>query len=321
MAKRKRLELTTEPFSPALETKSALPHRSRMPIAEVAGEAAGRAAEAEMAHEMERAQAEGRLVQSLPIEKIEIHHLARDRIALDEDDMAELKASLSERGQQTPIEVLRTPRGYGLISGMRRVLALRALGATEVLALIRHPESAEAAYRAMVEENEIRSDLSFYERASIARAAVGQGVYPTPKRAVQGLFANLTSAKRSKILRFLVLREKIGNTLFFPTAIPEKLGLALAQAIEADARVATRIADALRKTPPADAAAERRVIERALKGQGSSVVPTRETLAPGLTFEHRAGRVTVSGRAVDEDLARALRDWMVSHAKRISPSH
>ena len=50
MARRKRLELPTDTFSPDLETQSAFPPRTRMPIADVAGDTAGRAALEEVAH-------------------------------------------------------------------------------------------------------------------------------------------------------------------------------------------------------------------------------------------------------------------------------
>ena len=108
----------------------------------------------------------------------------------------------------------------------------------------------------MAEENEIRADLSFYERANIAVICTGQGVCPNPKRAVADLFAHAPSAKRSKIL--LVIREKLGDALTFPASVPEKLGLRLAASLDADRRPATRIIDVLRKDIPEDAAAERR---------------------------------------------------------------
>ena len=312
MAKRRRLEVPVEPFSPELETKTAF---SRPPVAQIASDVAGRAAEAEMAAEMEVAEAEGRVIRRIAVEAVDVHHLARDRMAMDPDDMAALQASIADRGQQTPIEVIAAGGGrYGLISGLRRLKALEALGRTEVLALIRKPKSAEAAYRAMIEENEIRADLSFYERANIAVMAVGQGVYPTHKRAVQGLFQHVPSAKRSKILKFVTIREKLDRALRFPTAITEKTGLALATAIEADIKVASRIADALRKTPPEDAGAERRTIERALKGQGAAM-SEKEKLAQGVTLEARAGRAVLTGPGVDEAFLAALRSFAVSHAK------
>ena len=146
------------------------------------------------------------------------------------------------RGQQTPIDVTDLGDGrFGLISGWRRLTALRTLHAdtgdaafATVRAVVRGAADAPAVYRAMIEENEIRADLSFYERANIAVVCTGQGVYPNPRRAVADLFAHAPSAKRSKILRFLVVREQLGRALTFPAAIPEKLGLRLAAALEAD---------------------------------------------------------------------------------------
>src|SRR6056297_998205 len=322
MARRKRLDLPTEPFSAELETKSAFTPRARMPIADVAGDTAGRAALEEVAAEMTAAETEGRVVKKIPIADVEIQHLARDRMVIDGEEMEVLKTSMATRGQQTPIEVVRTGATYGLISGMRRVAALKALGETHVLALVRRPETAEAAYLAMVEENEIRANLSYYERANIAVMAVRQGVYPTPKRAVSGLFAHTSSAKRSKIAKFITIRESLGQVLTFPAAIPEKLGLALAAAIEADRTVASRISEALRKTPPKDAAAERRNIERALKAPkepGTKAAPGAREIAPGVLLTAGRGKVALSGPAVDEGFVEALRAWAVSHAKTMPP--
>ncbi len=310
MAKRKRLELPSEANTAALETKSTFSGMSRMPIAEVAGDTAARAALEEVSGAMAAAEAEGRMVRKLPLDRIEAGHLNRDRMVLDAEEMAALRASIAARGQQTPIEVLQLSSGrYGLISGLRRLEALRELGATEVLAFVRRPDGAAASYVAMVEENEIRADLSFYERANIAVQAVGAGVYPDARAAVKALFTSVTPAKRSKILRFVVLRQTLGRHLAFPTAIPEKLGLALAAAIEEDKRLATRINDALRKTPPADAAAERRVLERALKAPAAKAGPPEE-VAPGITLQASKGRVTLAGKGVDAGFEAALRGWI-----------
>ena len=315
MAKRKRLEVPAE-VSPDLETKSALSPRARMPIADVAGDTAGRAALEEVAREMTLAESEGRIAKKLPLETIELHHLTRDRLVLDEDDMDALVASIRDRGQQTPIEVVRlNGNTYGLISGLRRLEALKSLGETHVLALVKTPASSQAAYQAMVEENEIRANLSFYERANIAVTAVGQGVYSNPKKAIAGLFAHAPAPKRSKIARFVVIREALGKTLRFPTAIPEKLGLALAQGLESDAKLAARLKDALRATPPADAAAERKTLERALKKQPTPSAAKPETLAPDLRAQFKAGRVVLSGAALTDELCQKLRDFLVSHAK------
>lgn len=310
MAKRRRLDVPDASLTGALETKSAFSGLPRMPIAEVAGDTSARAALDEVAQAMTAAEAEGRMVRRLPLEQIETGHLSRDRMVLDPDEMAVLRTSLETRGQQAPIEVLALPSGrFGLISGLRRVQALRDLGVPEVLAFVRRPESAADSYVAMVEENEIRAGLSFYERANIAVQAVEAGIYRDTQAAVKGLFAHVTSARRSKILRFVLLRQALGPHLRFPTAIPEKLGLALAAAIEADARVAIRISDVLRKTPPPDTVAERRVLERALKSPASGSAGGDE-IAPGIMLRLSRGKLTLSGAAVDAALEADLRAWL-----------
>lgn len=311
MAKRKRLELPTEAETGLLETKSAYPGGlSRMPIAEVAGDTAARAALDEVAQAMTEAEAEGRMVRKIALDRIDMRHLNRDRMVLDDAEMEALKASIAARGQQAPVEVLQLSSGrFGLISGLRRVEALRALGQPEALAFVRKPEGAAASYVAMVEENEIRAGLSFYERANIAVQAVGAGVYPTAQRAVKALFGNAPPAKRSKILRFVLLREALGKSLAFPTAIPEKLGLALANAIEADKTVATQISAALRKSPPADATAERHVLERALRGPAAPA-PAGDAVARGVHLKVARGRLTLSGAGVDAGFEAALRAWL-----------
>lgn len=318
MAKRKRLDLQKTPSSSDLETKSALssPPRARMPIAEVAGETAGRAALEEVARAMTEAEAEGRVVKRLALADLDMFHLSRDRMVFDEDEMDALVASLAERGQQTPIEVLRLSGGkFGLISGLRRIEALRKLGHDSVLAFVRAPDSSRAQYRAMIEENEIRADLSFYERANIARVAVVQEVYPDIRSAIAGLFTHASPSKRSKIANFVTICEKLGDALSFPTAIPEKLGLALAKAIEADSKLGSRISKALRSAQPGDSAAERVVLERALKrDQAPAAGP--EKLSKTLSWQAKPGRVVLSGKAITPEFLEALREFTVSQAKK-----
>ena len=87
-----------------------------------------RAALDEVSHAMRAAEAEGRMVRKLPIGRIDATHLNRDRMVLDPEEMETLKASIAARGQQTPFEVLQLSSGrFGLISGLRRLAALRKL--------------------------------------------------------------------------------------------------------------------------------------------------------------------------------------------------
>jgi ParB family chromosome partitioning protein len=294
---------------------------TRAPVAQVAGDIATRAALDELAAEVTAAREGGRMVLDLPLEAVDAGHLVRDRLSHDPDEMAALKASLAARGQQTPVEVVALGAGrYGLISGARRLAALRALHAetgegrfARIQALVRAPETAQAAYQAMVEENEVRADLSFYERGRMAAEAARLGLYPDARAAVRELFGSATPAKRSKILSFVAVHKALEGVLRFPEAIPEKLGLALAAALEADAALGSRLADALRKTPPGDAAAERRALERALR-RPQAVRTAAAEVIPGVSLEARKGRVVLSGPGVGPDLAQDLADWLAGRA-------
>lgn len=265
MAKRKRLTparpdfLATpspEPSAAGLETKAfTVRPPGPPPIASVAGETSAAAALTELTESMARARAEGRLVLTLDTEEVDAGYLMRDRMAADEEEMQVLMQSISARGQQTPIEVAETGDGYGLISGWRRLEALRRLARetgdprfSTVLALLRRPDEASEAYRAMVEENEIRVGLSYFERARIVVRAALRGVYPDLDTALADLFASASRAKRSKIRSFTMLVELEG-ALRFPQAIPERLGLALVRALGEDPDLARRVDRELRARP------------------------------------------------------------------------
>lgn len=348
MAKRKRLSpaaalsgMSDSTTNEPLETKVYVngwegPRRPSAPIADVSGDASLRAALAEVTEELTAARNEGRFVAQLPLEVIEGTHLVRDRIAIDAEDQQSLIDSLRARGQQTPIEVMDLSAGrYGLISGWRRLSALRQLAAetgdarfSKVQALVRQPKSAADAYLAMVEENEIRANLSFYERARIAVHAVDQGVHEDKGVAVAALFASARAPKRSKIASFVTLVEALDAHLQFPAAIPEKLGLSLVTTLRADPGFSRRLTEALRKASPATPEAERRVLERSLTSRmGAQANPSPErtnppvadvptagadAVAPGITLTQRGQRLTLSGPGITPDLADALRAWLLS---------
>lgn len=325
MAKRKRLSppaMTDDAMPADLETKGMngwAGVRSRAPIADVSREAAAQSAFEEVAGELQAARSEGRMVLRLPLEAVEDGYLVRDRLAVDEDDMTSLSDSLRARGQQTPVEVVDLGQGrYGLISGWRRMRALRVLaqdgaGPAEVLALLRMPKDATDAYRAMIEENEIRADLSFYERARIAVQSVRQGLFRDAKTAVQSLFSAARAPKRSKIIAFTRLVDALDDDLRFPAAVPEKVGLALVQALQADAGFERRLRNALTKADAQDAASERRVLDRALRpARAMPPAAARDEVAPGIALEAGKARVVLTGTGVDADLLQDLRRWLAA---------
>lgn len=321
MARRKRL--TVSPF----ETKSAdlggegspaplSPGGAIPPVARVAGDSAQAAALEALSDELTRAREGGRMVIELPLDRIDLDHLIRDRIAADPEEMAALTDSLRRSGQRTPIDVVALSGGrYGLISGWRRLTALRALAAEgqgpgHVLALLRQPADGVEAYRAMIEENEVRADLSYYERARIVQRAVEAGVFPEVTTALQGLFAAATRPRRSKIGSFVPIVLALDGVLRFPQAVPERLGLKLSQALKEDPDLAARLTQALRQADPQEAAAERTVLEAALRPTKAS--PAKAAQRGRVVISRDAqGHLVLDGPGTQEpDFRQRLTVWL-----------
>jgi hypothetical protein len=287
------------------------------PIAQIAADAAGTAAARELARALEAARDEGRLVLDLALDAIAPDHLARDRIPAEDPEMAALRASIRAHGQRTPVEVtplVETDAGalpYGLLSGWRRLAALKALHAetgearfATVRALVRRPETARDAYVGMVEENEIRLGLSQYERARVAARAAARGVFESEEAALRTLFAAASRPKRSRIRAFLELYRALDEVLRFPAHLPERLGLALVERIrQGDA---PRIAAALAAERPATPEAELALLARLARPPRPAPRPARE-IRPGVTLEQKlAGRtltLRLTGRGVTPALA------------------
>jgi ParB family chromosome partitioning protein len=93
----------------------------------------------------------------------------KDRLAVDDDELAALRDSIARHGQQVPILLRPHPRlsgRYQVVYGRRRLAAIRGLG-TPVKALIR-TLSDEEAVLAQGQENNLRKDPSFIEKALFA---------------------------------------------------------------------------------------------------------------------------------------------------------
>lgn len=190
------------------------------------------------------AQVAGLVIVQIDLNRIDDHAYARDRRHLDRDGEAwhELMDSLRARGQQTPIEVTvsdEDPKTYRLVSGFRRLSALRALWSetgedrfSTVKALVAERPQTVDAMVAMVEENEIRQDVSFYERGRICCLAVEHGVVESVDDAIETLFANSSRNRRYKIRNFTLIHQQLAAYLDYPEAIGERLGARLAQALK-----------------------------------------------------------------------------------------
>lgn len=358
MARRRRLTPAQPGYlgpapQPAPESKTALPGPAALasaqsvgppapaapavipPIAQVSGQSAEAAALREVTAGLEAARATGRMVVDVPLGDVSPSYLARDRIALDGEEIAALKASIAAHGQRTPAEITllhgagrdesdgAPAHAWGLISGWRRLRALSELYEetgdpkfSTLRALVRPPEEAAQSYVAMVEENEIRVGLSYYERARVVAETTARGVFADQSSALRTLFATASRAKRSKIGSFIDIHEALGDLLVFPAEIPERLGLALVSRLRLEGR--HRIRAALQGRRAATAAAELALLEKLARPprRAGEVVsrakqPDRETLRTGVEMgvTRQGGRiaVTLSGPGMTDQVLAALR--------------
>ncbi|UWR24414.1 ParB N-terminal domain-containing protein [Sulfitobacter sp. S190] len=333
MGKRKRLTPANPDYvAAAPETKSftlgpAGSGMRRAPVAQVAGDSAAVAALEEVSETLRKAREEGRLVLSLPLEAIDTDYLVRDRLRAGDEELEALCNSIAARGQQNPIEVTALPGDrYGLISGWRRLTALKRLAADRpeagfdvVLALLRQPGDSAESYLAMVEENEIRVGLSYYERARIAARAVDVGVFGDAGDALRSLYANASRSKRSKIRSFLTLVGALDDVLRFPESIGERLGLKLAAALEGDPKATKRLVAQLGSLDPATPEAEKSCLENFATGKGTGPAvkrakppsPAKTPATAGVKLEHDAkNRVVLSGPGVTPEFVSRVREFI-----------
>jgi ParB family chromosome partitioning protein len=255
MAKRKRLEAPGAEELADLEADFAakpLPERTGLaaPIAQIAGDIArvsepldtdkrvSIARDGVDAEAWRTATAQGRVITDLALERIDLDYMMRDRIVVEASELEELKTSILAHGLRLPVEVVALEDGsYGLVSGWRRVTVMRQLQAEDpasystIKAIIRPPYEAADLYTAMVEENELRAQVSPYERGRIAVVAARLGVFADTEAAIETIFASASKAKRSKIRSFAYVHDELGDMLQFPTDLSERNGLRLAYAL------------------------------------------------------------------------------------------
>lgn len=354
MAKRRRL---TAPDAAELEEleagfaakPSASPFETSTtpPIAHVAAEAAQLSSMAQVtdraalvqdqndAAQWRTANEAGLVAQKVGIDLIDADFIRRDRMVEDPEAMQELVDSLVEHGLRAPIEITKTNDGYGLISGYRRLQAFRRLSQSddrflEIPAFVRNADAGQGAYVSMVEENELRANLSHYERGRIAVLAAGQGVFTSVEEAVDVLFAAASKAKRSKVRSFALVHEALGDLLAFPVALTEKAGLQLAAALRGGAQHALR--EALSTVGPTTAQAEWYVLERTMADAETTPVPAGKGGRPkqvvkldpirlddgSMIFAETAqgeARIKIKGHQLDADV---LREIMEGIARRLS---
>ena len=174
----------------------------------------------------------------IPTTHIDADALPRDRTLLDPHAQDELQGSIRAHGLRMPIEVYATGDRYALLSGYRRLTAIRALHDltgldeyTQIDALLRTPDTRAAALAAMVEENEQRQPLSPWERGRIALATVEDGTFATLDDAIPALFPQARRQKRARLRAVAEVVQALDGTLTDPEALSENKLLRLATAL------------------------------------------------------------------------------------------
>jgi ParB family chromosome partitioning protein len=108
---------------------------------------------------------------AIPIDRIR-RNPHQPRVAFDDEQLAELTASVATHGVLQPIIVRSAPDGgYELIAGERRLRAARAAGLTDIPAVVRESSSNELLELALV-ENLQRADLNPIEEATAYRELI-----------------------------------------------------------------------------------------------------------------------------------------------------
>src|SRR6056297_95315 len=124
-------------------------------------EAAIRAENDALAHELVRLRALGLTAEPVPLEAVDAAKLIRDRKVEPDPDVEDLKESIRAIGLSNPIRVERAGERYELIQGWRRLHAYRAL-------LAETGDPAFAAIPAKARSEEHTSELQSLRRISYA---------------------------------------------------------------------------------------------------------------------------------------------------------
>jgi ParB family transcriptional regulator, chromosome partitioning protein len=182
----------------------------------------------------------------VPLSQIDEAALPRDRSGLDAEPLDELIASLVINGLRQPIEIWRfseprPPHTFGLISGFRRLAAFRSLLTTyedktrwqAIPAFIRTPATYAEAFAAMVEENEVRADLSPFEKGKLLVTAVRCEIFPSVEAAVDSMYAGKPRYQRARLRTLARFAEEMDGLLTAPEKLTQAQAFRVAAAFDA----------------------------------------------------------------------------------------
>ena len=174
----------------------------------------------------------------IPVDLIEMDALPRDRSQTDEEADKQLYMSILLDGLRQPIEVWRKGERYGLIAGHRRLATFKDMATssklyTKIPAFIRTPETVPQAMADMIAENEIRANISPWDRARIVVDACEEGIFQTPDEAVKALHPRADDRKRTRLRATVMVVETFRDTFPDPHSLSERKLLRLGATIRA----------------------------------------------------------------------------------------
>jgi len=164
--------------------------------------------EAEQAASVSR-ETTGPNLNELPVSEI-LTNPFQPRTEFDPEELEELKNSIAKHGVIEPIIVRRSKGQYELVSGERRLRAVKALGKTSIPAVIRDRVSDREMQILSLVENQIRANLNDLEIALGYNELINQFSYTHDK------VAEDTGKSRSFVtntLRLLKLPDEIKKAL------------------------------------------------------------------------------------------------------------
>ncbi len=171
-------------------------------------------------------------ITQIPTAEIHESALLRDRSHLDDAALEDLAASIARDGLRQPIEVwaLSQPtetHRYGLISGLHRLTATRLLHSrnpsahTTIPAFLRTPASIPDAMAQMIAENEIRENLTPWERGLTLATCVAQDLFPTIDAAIAALHPTATKQKRTRLRTLALVAEELEDAFTTPELLSQ----------------------------------------------------------------------------------------------------
>lgn len=176
-------------------------------------------------------------IHHIPLDQIDASALLRDRITLEPAPLAELQLSIATDGLRQPIEVFALSETgayrYGLISGLRRLTAHRALRRPTIAAFLRSPGSVASAMAAMIAENDLRENLTPWERGLTLTAAVHHGLFDTIDAAILALHPTAAKQKRTRLRSLAMVVDELEGCFTTPELLSQSQIERLAAALRA----------------------------------------------------------------------------------------